>query len=239
MLRLDILVVASHPDDAELGCAGTILKEVKKGRKVGIVDLTRGELGTRGTAETREIEANQASKILQLSARENLQLEDGFFEADKASCLALISKIRKYRPDVVIANAPSDRHPDHGMGNRLTSRAAFLSGLQKIKTSEDGTLQEAWRPRGIFYYIQDRYLTPDFVIDISSEWEEKLKAIFAYETQFYKPGASGPVTHISTPEFKQFLEGRAREMGHSIGVQFGEGFIKEQQLAVKDFFDIL
>lgn len=238
-MKLDILVLAAHPDDAELGCGGTIAAHVSKGKKVGIVDLTRGELGTRGTPETRIEEANRAAKILGLAARENIGLEDGFFETDKKHCLQVIKVIRKYKPEIIITNAPEDRHPDHGNAGKLCSRSSFLSGLIKIETVLEGKSQEAWRPKALFHFIQDRYLKPDFVMDVTDFWNSKMESIKAYESQFYNPNSEEPETYISSAGFMQFVESRAHEVGHSIGVKFGEGFIKEKQLFVKSFFDII
>jgi bacillithiol biosynthesis deacetylase BshB1 len=238
-MKLDILVLASHPDDAELCCGGTIASHIRKGYKVGIVDFTAGELGTRGSASERIKEAEKASGILGLSARENLGLSDGFFSQTKEECLAVITAIRKFRPEIILANAPQDRHPDHGRGASLASRANFLSGLQKIDTWLGDTRQEVWRARQLFHYIQDRYLVPDFITDITNVWEVKLQAINAYSSQFYNPARDEPMTYISTPDFLGFIESRAAEMGHAIGVRYGEGFIKERQMGIADIMSIL
>ncbi|HEY8402142.1 MAG TPA: bacillithiol biosynthesis deacetylase BshB1 [Cytophagaceae bacterium] len=238
-MKLDILVIAAHPDDAELSCAGTILKHIDLGYKVGIVDLTRGELGTRGTPELRDQEAGNASKILGLSVRENLQFADGFFEIDKAHCIELIKVIRKYQPDIVIANAVEDRHPDHGRGGALASRACFLSGLRKIETQFFGAKQSEWRPQAVFHYIQDRYIKPDFVVDISNYWDKKIEAIKAYKSQFYDPQSKEPETYISGADFFDFLVARSQEFGHSIGVKYAEGFTKERHLKINNLFDIV
>jgi bacillithiol biosynthesis deacetylase BshB1 len=232
-MKLDILVLAAHPDDAELACSGTILAHVAMGKKVGIVDLTRGELGTRGTPETREAEAAASAKILGLSARENLGLADGFFQNDEKSLLAIVRAIRKYRPEIVLANSV-DRHPDHGMGSVVATRACFLAGLRKIETG-----QEAWRPKNVYHYIQDRIQTPDFVFDVTPFWEKKVEAIKAFKTQFFDPSSKEPVTYISTPEFMQYIEARGLEFGHAIGVKYGEGFTKEKQLGVQNLFDLI
>lgn len=238
-MKLDILVMAAHPDDAELGCAGTIAAHVAKGYKVGIADFTKGELGTRGTPELRLQEASEAAKVLGLAARENLGFEDGFFENDKFHNLELIKIIRHFRPDVVFANAVEDRHPDHGKGGALASRACFLSGLRKINTTFQGQIQQEWRPKAVFHYIQDRYIKPDFVLDISEHWETKINAIKAFKSQFFNPDSNEPVTYISTQDFIHYVEARALEMGHAVGVKYGEGFTKEKNLAVKNIFDIL
>ncbi len=218
-MKLDILVMAAHPDDAELAVAGTISDAISKGKKVGIVDFTRGELGTRGTPEIRLAESAEASKILGIQIRENLELADGFFQNDRESQLKLIEVIRKYQPDVVLANALEDRHPDHGKGAALAIDACFLSGLRKIETNFP-----AWRPKHIYHYIQDRYLEPDFVIDISAHWEKKEAAIRAFKSQFFDPNSTEPASYISSPEFLHFIQARAQEMGHKIGVKYGEGF---------------
>jgi len=239
--KLDILVFASHPDDAELTCSGTIAKHIQQGRKVGIVDLTKGELGTRGNAEIRAQESAAASKILGITERNNIGLADGFFESDKESCLKIIPYIRYYQPEIILCNSIEDRHPDHGKGSELVSRACFLSGLMKIETEWKGVKQDAWRPKNVYHYIQDRLLKPDFVVDISAHWETKLACIKAFKSQFYNPDAmdNEPQTYISGKVFFDYLEARAREFGHSIGVEFGEGFTKEKEIGVKDLFDLI
>ena len=239
--KLDILVFASHPDDAELTCSGTIAKHIQQGRKVGIVDLTKGELGTRGNAEIRAQESAAASKILGITERNNIGLADGFFESDKESCLKIIPYIRYYQPEIILCNSIEDRHPDHGKGSELVSRACFLSGLMKIETEWKGVKQDAWRPKNVYHYIQDRLLKPDFVVDISAHWETKLACIKAFKSQFYNPDAmdNEPQTYISGKVFFDYLEARAREFGHSIGVEFGEGFTKEKEIGVKDHFDLI
>jgi bacillithiol biosynthesis deacetylase BshB1 len=237
-MKLDILVFSSHPDDAELGCSGTIALHIKQGKKVGIIDLTRGELGTKGSAEIRKQEAESAASILGLTIRENLGLADGFFEADKSSIMKIVEVVRTYQPELVLANAPHDRHPDHGKGANIVSKACFLAGLLKIETSVDNIAQTSWRPKAIFHYIQDRYLTPDFIIDISEFWDIKLAAIKAYKSQFYEPDQN-VTTYISNEDFLPFIESRNREMGHAIGVRYGEGFIAERKIQVKNLFDII
>jgi bacillithiol biosynthesis deacetylase BshB1 len=234
-MKLDILVLASHPDDAELACSGTIMAHIAMGKKVGIVDLTRGELGTRGTPEIRAQEAAEGARIMGLDIRDNLCLADGFFQNDEKSLLEIIKVIRKYQPEIVLANSV-DRHPDHTMGGAVATRACFLAGLRKIETG-----QEAWRPLNIYHYIQDRMLPPDFVFDITPYWEKKKEAIRAYKTQFFNPAGNSkePVTYISTPEFMQYVEARALEFGHAIGVKYGEGFTKEKQIGVSDLFDLI
>jgi N-acetylglucosamine malate deacetylase 1 len=241
MTKLDILVFAAHPDDAELACSGTIAKSISEGKKVGIIDLTKGELGTRGTAQTRKEEAENSTKILGIHIRENLGFADGFFTNDQTHQLAIIQILRKYKPEIVLANAIHDRHPDHARGAELVEQACFLSGLKKIETYEQNTpehtLQQAWRPKLLFHYIQDQLITPDFVIDISEFWETKKEAIQAFKTQFFSSDSQEPVTYISTPDFMRFIESRAMEYGHSIGTKYGEGFTKTRQLGMKSFFD--
>jgi bacillithiol biosynthesis deacetylase BshB1 len=228
-MKLDILVMAAHPDDAELSCAGTILKHIAAGKKVGIVDFTRGELGTRGTPEIRLQESADATKILGLQARENLGIRDGFFRNDEETQLKLIEVIRKYQPDIVLANALEDRHPDHGKGAQLAIDACFLSGLRQIKTGD----LPAWRPAQVYHYIQDRYLEPDFVVDISSQWDQKEAAIRAFKSQFFDPNSAEPASYISSPDFLHFIQARAMEMGHKIGVKYGEGFQSQKTLEKK------
>jgi bacillithiol biosynthesis deacetylase BshB1 len=225
-MKLDILVMAAHPDDAELSCAGTILKHIAAGKKVGIVDFTRGELGTRGTPEIRLQESADATKILGLHARENLGIRDGFFRNDEETQLKLIEVIRKYQPEIVLANALEDRHPDHGKGAQLAIDACFLSGLRQIKTGD----LPAWRPAQVYHYIQDRYLEPDFVIDISAHWDQKEAAIRAFKSQFFDPTSAEPASYISSPDFLNFIQARGMEMGHKIGVKYGEGFQSQKTL---------
>lgn len=239
MEKLDILVLAVHPDDAELGCSGTIAKYISEGYKVGLVDFTVGELGTRGSGEIRLKEAEAAAKVLGLSIRENLYFRDGFFVNDETHQLKLISIIRKYQPEIVIANAVEDRHPDHGRAAALSTEACFYSGLRRIETKDsDGNAQSAWRPKNVFYYIQDRYIEPDFVVDITDFWDIKDKAIRAFESQFFDPNSKEPNSYISSPEFIQFVQARSQEMGHKIGVKYGEGFTKSKTLKAEDLFSI-
>ncbi|MBB6610145.1 bacillithiol biosynthesis deacetylase BshB1 [Pontibacter sp. Tf4] len=239
-MKLDILAFASHPDDAELGCAGTIVAHIAAGKKAGIVDLTRGELGTRGTPETRAAEAAAASEILGLSIRENLGFADGFFVNDKAHQLKVVEKIRQYKPELVLMNAIHDRHPDHGKGSQLVSEACFLAGLKMIETfGPEGEQQEAWRPKAVYHFIQDRYIKPDVVVDITPYWEKKLESIRAFKSQFYNPEDTSQNTYISSPEFMEFIEARAKEYGHAIGVTYGEGFTVERLIGVKNLFDLL
>ena len=237
-IKLDILVMAAHPDDAELSCSGTILSYIAQGKKVGIVDFTRGEMGTRGTPEIRLQESNDATKILGLHARENLGLADGFFQNDQASQLILMEVIRRYRPEIVLANALEDRHPDHGKGAKLAIEACFLSGLRMIHTidSHSKSEQSSWRPKHVYHYIQDRYLEPDFVIDITEHWETKEQSIRAFKSQFFDPTSKEPNSYISSPDFLSFIQARAQEMGHKIGVKYGEGFQSQKTMQVKNLF---
>lgn len=238
MLKLDILVFAAHPDDAELGCSGTIAAQVAKGHKVGIVDLTHGEMGTRGTPELRLQEAANAAQILGLVARENMGFQDVFFKDDSEHQLKLVQVIRKYQPEIVLANAVTDRHPDHGKGASLATNACFMSGLTKIETWQDGNKQAAWRPKFLYYYIQNNYIQPDFIVDISEFWDTKVQSIAAFGSQFYDPKSIEPASFISSPEFLPFIESRAREFGHRIQVKYGEGFTVERNIGVADLFDL-
>ncbi|GAL85414.1 hypothetical protein CHU_1776 [Sporocytophaga myxococcoides] len=229
-----MLVLSAHPDDAELACSGTIISHIEMGKKVGLVDLTRGQLGTRGTPEIREMEAEAAASILGLAARENLGFEDGFFVEDKDHIIAIVKAIRKYQPEIIITNALHDRHPDHGRASDLVSRASFLSGLIKIETG-----QKAWRPRNVYHYIQDRYIKPDLIVDVTPYWDQKIKTIKAFRSQFFNPDSEEPGTYISSPEFLLFIEARALELGHSIGVKYGEGFTSERNIGIKNMFELL
>lgn len=238
MTKLDILVFAAHPDDAELGCSGTIAAQIAQGNKVGIVDFTQGEMGTRGTPELRLQEAEDAAKILGLTARENMGFQDVFFRDDEEHQLKLIQVIRKYQPEIVLANAVNDRHPDHGKGSSLASKASFMSGLAKIETFQDGVMQSPWRPKFVYHYIQNNYIEPDFIVDISDFWEIKIKSIAAFGSQFYNPKSQEPASFISSPEFLPFIESRARELGHRINTKYGEGFTVERFIGVSNLFDL-
>ncbi|MEO6286541.1 MAG: bacillithiol biosynthesis deacetylase BshB1 [Dyadobacter sp.] len=237
-MKLDILAITAHPDDVELCCAGTLLSQIALGKKVGIVDLTRGELGTRGTPEGRIQEAKDAAAIMNISIRDNAGLADGFFVNNEAHQKAIIPYIRKYQPDIVITNAVIDRHPDHGRAGQLVADSCFYSGLRMIKTyDEQGGEQQAWRPKHIFHTVQDRYISPDFVVDITAFHDLKVEAIRAFKSQFHVPEYNEegePQSYISTPEFLEFVIARAREMGHSIGVTFGEGFTTAKKLGIRD-----
>jgi len=238
-MKLDILAFGVHPDDIELCCAGTLMVEMNRGKKAGIIDLTRGEMGTRGTAETRKVEAEKAAEIMGIHVRENLGMRDCFFENDETHRLQVIQKIRQYRPDVVFCNAVEDRHPDHGRAAMLVKESCFLSGLIKIKTSFKGEEQEAWRPKFVIHYIQDRYLQPDFVVDITDVYERKMKCVLAYSTQFYNPDLNEPETYISTPAFMESIESRNKIFGRMIGVGYAEGFMSDQMPGVRSVYDLL
>lgn len=234
------MVMTVHPDDAELGAGGTIAKYVSEGKKVGIIDLTRGELGTRGTAETRAEEAAAAASILGVAVRDNLGLRDGFFANEEESQRVIIQVIRKYKPEIVITNAIDDRHPDHGRASKLVNDALFLSGLRRVETEADGVSQEAFRPRLQLQLVQDKYIQPDIILDISAYWDIKEKSILAYKTQFNSlTDADGPQTYISSPDFMEYTKGRAKEFGRNIQVAYGEGFTTRKLLGVNDLFDLL
>lgn len=237
-MKLDVLAIGVHPDDVELCCAGALIKEIKAGKKAGIVDLTQGELGTRGTVETRYQEAANAATLMGVSVRENLKMRDGFFKNDEEHQLSLIRALRKYQPDIVMGNVLSDRHPDHGRAGHLIKDACFLAGLAKIETADDdGAPQQKWRPRYFFQYMQDWYHEPDILIDISDVIDLKIQAIKAYTTQFHSNAAApgGPTTYISTPEFMESIYARSRMLGKRIGVKYAEGFMSEKQIGLPDF----
>lgn len=231
-MKLDILAFGAHPDDVELGASGTIAKEISLGKKVGIIDLTRGELGTRGTKEIREAEAKNAAEILGVSIRENLQFRDGFFINDEKHQLEIIKMIRKYKPEIVLCNAIDDRHIDHGKGSKLVSDACFLSGLTKIETEVDGLKQEAWRPKNVYHYIQWKNIEPDFVVDITGFMDKKMSSVLAYSSQFYDSNSNEPVTPITSKNFLDSITYRAQDLGRIVGVDFAEGFTVERYLAV-------
>lgn len=239
-MKLDILVLAAHPDDAELGCGGTIAKHLSLGHKVGIVDFTRGELGTRGTPESRAVEAANAAKILGVDVRENLGLRDGFFQNDPEHQLKVVQAIRKFQPEIILANAVSDRHIDHGKGASLAYDASFLSGLIRIETlDQDGQRQQPWRPKTFYHYIQSIYIKPDFIVDITEFMDVKMKSIRAFKTQFFDPESKEPETYISNPGFLRMLESRATEFGHAIGTPYGEGFTVRRYPGIRSLFDII
>jgi bacillithiol biosynthesis deacetylase BshB1 len=231
-MKLDILAFGAHPDDVELGASGTIAKEISLGKKVGIIDLTRGELGTRGTKEIRDIEAKKAAEILGVSIRENLQFRDGFFINDELHQLEIIKMIRKYKPEIVLCNAIDDRHIDHGKGSKLVSDACFLSGLTKIETEVDGLKQEAWRPKHVYHYIQWKNIEPNFVVDITGFMDKKMSSVLAYNSQFYDSNSKEPVTPITSKNFLDSITYRAQDLGRIVGVDFAEGFTVERYLAV-------
>ena len=238
-MKLDILAFGAHPDDVELGCSGTIAKEISLGKKVGIIDLTRGELGTRGSVEIRNQEAAAAAKILGVSIRENLDMRDGFFVNDEVHQLKIIKMVRKYRPEIVICNAIEDRHIDHGKGSQLVSDACFLSGLMKIETEIDGIKQEAWRPKLVYHYMQWKNLTPDFVVDITGFNDKRVEAILAYSSQFYNSSSNEPETPIASKNFLESLNYRPKDLGRLIGTDYAEGFTVERYLAVNSLSDLI
>jgi len=238
-MKLDILAFGVHPDDVELGCSGTIMAALAEGKKVGVVDLTRGELGTRGTAETRKQEAAAAAAVMGIHLRENLGMADGFFQNDEKHQRMVIEVIRKYRPEIILANAPEDRHPDHGRSAKLVSDAAFLAGLRKIETTVNGELQDAWRPTYVFHYIQDRFIQPSFVVDITAYMDKKIESVLAYTTQFNSTGGNEPQTYISTPQFLETVKARAMMLGKRIGVGYAEGYITEKIIGINSFDAII
>lgn len=238
-MKVDILAFGAHPDDVELGCGATIAKEIKAGKTVGIIDLTRGELGTRGSAEIRDEEAASAAKILGVSFRENLRFRDGFFTNDETHQMKIIEMIRKYQPEIVLCNAVDDRHIDHGKGSKLVSDACFLSGLRRIETQQDGQQQHAWRPKLVYHYIQWKNSTPDFVVDISDFIDIKHEAVMAYSSQFYDPDSKEPVSPISSESFKESIHYRARDLGRLIFVEYAEGFTVERYVGVNHLSDLV
>lgn len=238
-MKLDILALAAHPDDVELSSSGTLLKAVASGKKAGIVDFTRGELGTRGTPEIRLQEAVASGKILGLSARENLGFRDGFFINDEAHQLEVIKMIRKYQPDIVLANAFDDRHPDHGRASELAKDACFKAGLKMIETELEGVRQLHWRPKVVYHYIQSIPVEPDFIVDVSDVWEKRMESIRAFKSQFFDPNNSEENTYISSPEFMKMIESRAIHYGHLIGAKYGEGFNVERTPGVASVFDLI
>lgn len=238
-MKVDILAIGAHPDDVELGCGGTIAKMISEGKTVAIIDLTKGELGTRGTDETRKEEAADAAKILGISARENLEMKDGFLQNSEEYQMRIVKMIRKYQPEIVLANATDDRHPDHAKAAKLVSDACFLSGLKKIETALDGKNQEFWRPKHIFHFIQWKEMEPDFVIDISDFMEKKIEVCMAYKTQFYNPESKEPVTPIATKDFLESLTYRAQNLGRLSGCTYAEGFTAEKMIALKNFEGIV
>ena len=232
-MKLDILVFGAHPDDVELGCGGTIIKEVQNGKRVGVIDLTRGELGTRGSVKIRDAESKKASQIMGISLRDNMDFSDGFFENTKKNKILLVEKIRNYQPDIVITNALSDRHPDHSRGAQIVIDACFLSGLSKIVTGQD-----VWRPQAIYHYIQFNNMQPDFVVDISQQFSKKLKVVKSYSSQFYDPKSDEPKTIISSEDFLNSITYRAQDLGRQTNCKFAEGFISHQLSVINSFSDL-
>jgi len=239
MIKLDILAIGAHPDDVELGCGATLAKEISKGKKVGILDLTRGELGTRGSAEIRDNESARAATILGAVLRENLAFRDGFFVNDELHQMEVIKMIRKFKPEIVLCNAIRDRHIDHGKGSSLVSDACFLSGLTKIKTIFDGKTQEAWRPKQVYHYIQWENLKPDFVVDVTGFIDLKMEAVQAYGSQFYDPNSKEPSSPISSKNFLESVSYRAKDLGRLIGREYGEGFNAERFVGVASLDDLI
>jgi bacillithiol biosynthesis deacetylase BshB1 len=237
-MKLDILAFGAHPDDVELGCSGTIAKEISLGKKVGIVDLTRGELGTRGSVEIRNSESANAATILGVLVRENLDMRDGFFQNNEENQIKIIGMIRKYQPEIVICNAIQDRHIDHGKGSKLVSNACFLSGLRRIETVVEGEIQNAWRPKVVYHYIQWENISPDFVVDITGFIDKKMDAILAYSSQFYDPKSKEPESPITSKNFLDSVKYRAQDLGRIVGVDFAEGFTVERYLAVNSLGDL-
>lgn len=238
-MKLDILAFGAHPDDVELGCGGTIAKEIDLGKKVGIIDLTHGELGTRGTKEIRDQEAKAAANILGVSVRENLNMRDGFFINDEWHQLEIIKMIRKYQPEIVLCNAIDDRHIDHGKGSKLVSDACFLSGLMKVESKYHGNKQEVWRPKLVYHYIQWASIKPDFVVDISGYNDKKIEAILSYSSQFYNSNSDEPETHITSKNFLESISYRAKDLGRLIGTDYAEGYTIERYLAVNSLGDLI
>ena len=239
MLKLDILAFGAHPDDIEMGCGGTLAKHISLGKKIGMIDLTHGELGTRGNAEIRLREANEAAKILGAEFRENLGMADGFFSNDKQHQLLIIQSIRKYQPNIVLANSLVDRHPDHARAARLVADACFLAGLVKIETKENGAHQQSWRPKAIYHYLQFKTNTPSFAVDISGFMETKMNSIKAHKSQFFDVSSKEPETFISKPDFLDILCERSSDLGRIIGVEHAEGFMSEQIIAVDNFSNLI
>ena len=238
-MHVDILVIMAHPDDAELSCSGTILSSISNGMSVGIIDLTKGELGTRGNEKIRLKEANASAKVLGVKFRENLGLRDGFFDSNEKSVLLLIEKIRLHTPNIIITNAKTDRHPDHENASKLVKKASFLSGLIKIKTKINNKNQDLFRPNIILYCIQNNYINPDFIVDISKHFDKKIESIKCFKSQFYNPKSEEDESFISTEEFMDFINARSIEMGHSIGVKHGEGFTSDSKIKIDNLFNII
>lgn len=237
--KVDILAFAAHPDDIELSAAGTLMKHIAMGKIVAIVELTQGEMGSRGTIQSRYEEAAAASEVMGIHFRENLQLADGFFEINEANKIKIVEQIRRFQPTIVLANAVTDRHPDHGRGGQLVSEACFLAGLNKVETNWEGEAQTAFRPNAVYHYIQDYYLDPDFVVDVTDFYDRKVEAIKAYKSQFFDPNSDAPETPISGKDFFDFVSSRMMQYGRPIGVKYAEGFTRERFLGVNDLFDLI
>ena len=237
-MKLDILAFAAHPDDVEMSCGATLAKYAALGKKVGIVDFTKGQMGTRGTPELRMEEAEKSAEILNLAARENLGFEDIYFTNDIEHQLKVVEMLRKYQPEIVLANAQKDRHPDHVKAAEIVKTAVFLSGLNKLETTIEGVKQEPWRPRSVYHYIQSTMLDPDFVEDVTGYWEQRNEAIYAFASQVHMPNSGGTQTFISSPEFMLMLDARGKMLGQSIGAKFGEGFKVNRNLGVSDIFSL-
>lgn len=238
MIKLDILAIGVHPDDVELSCSGTLLKHIAQGKKVGLLDLTRGELGTRGSAEIRTREALDSAKVMGALVRENVDMADGFFQINPENQLKIIQILRKYQPEIVLANAYSDRHPDHGRAATLVDEACFLSGLRRIETLEEGVIQKIWRPKAIYHYIQDNFIQPDFVVDITPFYDKKVETIKSFKSQFYDPKSKEPISPIATKDFLDFVEARSRSYGRYLQVTYGEGFNVSRVPGVNSLFDL-
>ena len=238
-MKVDILAIGVHPDDVELGCSGTILKAIQDGKTVAILDLTQGEMGTRGTSETRKMEAADSAILLGVTQRTILNMGDGLFEHNNENMLEIVKYIRHYQPEIVLANTLQDRHPDHGRAGKLIADSCFYSGLVKIKTEFDGEPQTAHRPTAVYHYIQDYYVNPDLVVDITEVWDDKVKSILCYSTQFFNPDSKEPETPISSKGFMEFIEGRGRQLGRLINTKYGEGFKMARPAGVKQIFDVI
>lgn len=238
-MKIDILAFGAHPDDVELGCGATLAKEIFLGKKIGIIDLTRGELGTRGSAEIRDQEALEAAKILGVEFRENLNFADGFFQNSPENQFEIIKRIRRYKPEIVLCNAIQDRHIDHGKGSKLVSDACFLSGLRKIETFFEGKPQDFWRPKHVYHYIQWENLKPDFVVEVNDFIQRKLEAVLAYKSQFYDPNSKEPISPIATKNFQESIEYRAKDLGRLINAEFAEGFTTERFVAVESLSKLI
>lgn len=238
-MKLDILALAAHPDDVELSSAGTLIKAIQSGKKAGVVDFTQGELGTRGTPEIRRAEAQEAGRIMGLSIRENLGFRDGFFKNDEEHQLEVVKMIRKYQPEIVLANAVNDRHTDHGKASEIAKYACFIAGLAKVETMVDGESQKPWRPKAVYHYIQSIPHQPDLIVDVSSAWETKMKAVLAFKSQFFDPNSTEANTYISSPKFMEMIKSRGIHYGHEIGVEYGEGFTVERMPGVDTVFDLI